>query len=118
MIFEPSKCFYDQRVIPYPIPKNETTGKFLLGTAETLTDLDERSDRHLAGIIFKDLVKLIDNYYYYYENGTSPFNSQDLIKNGVDFNDPKIQEILDVSAGNIYKTANANHGGPVRTLND
>ena len=106
----PQKCFYDQEVTPYPLPKNHTTGKFLLGNAETLTDLDEQSDKNLAEIIFKDLVKLIDNYYYYYENGSSPFNSEDLLKNGIDFNDAKIQEILDVSGGNIYKAKFANHG--------
>lgn len=105
------QCFYDQQVTPYPLPKNETTGKFLLGSADTLTDLDERTDKHLSGIIFKDLVKLIDNYFYYYENGTSPFNHQDLLKNGIDFNDPQIQEILDVSDGYIYKATYANHGG-------
>ena len=109
----PLKCFYDQQVTPYPLPKNETTGKFLMGSADTLTDLDERTDKHLSGIIFKDLVKLIDNYFYYYENGTSPFNHQDLLKNGIDFNDPQIQEILDVSDGYIYKTTHANHGGNV-----
>lgn len=109
----PLKCFYDQEVTPYPLPKNETTGKFLLGSADTLTDLDKRTDKHLSGIIFKDLVKLIDNYFYYYENGTSPFNHQDLLKNGIDFNDPQIQEILDVSDGYIYKTTGANHGGRV-----
>ena len=115
-ILSPRKCFYDIQVTPYPLPKNETTGKFLLGSADTLTDLDQKTDKHLSEIIFKDLVKLIDNYFYYYENGTSPFNYQDLLKNGIDFNDPQIQEILDVSDGQIYKTTFANHGGQVTTI--
>ena len=110
----PKKCFYDQRVSPFPLPKNESTGQFLLGTAETLVDLDEPSNKHLSGIIFKDLVNLIDNYYYYYENGSSPVDKQDLLENGIDFNDPQIQQILDISSGSIYKATFANHAGNVR----
>ncbi|CAG5107818.1 Oidioi.mRNA.OKI2018_I69.chr1.g3501.t1.cds [Oikopleura dioica] len=105
------QCFYDQRVSPFPLPKNESTGQFLLGTAETLVDLDEPSNKHLSGIIFKDLVNLIDNYYYYYGNGSSPVDKQDLLENGIDFNDPKIQQILDISSGSIYKATYANHAG-------
>ena len=110
----PKKCFYDQRVTPYPLPKNESTGEFLLGTAETLVDLDEPSNKLMSGIIFKDLVNLIDNYYYYYENGSSPVDKQNLLENGINFNDPQIQQILDISSGSIYKATHANHGGRVR----